>query len=155
MYPSPNPDTFYPLVWKIVKQVPHGVVSTYGQVASMIPAPEGIDPDAHRRLAPKWVGQAMNAVSYSDIDGKPNAPGVPWWRIINSKGGISLPAGSRAAREQAERLKAEGVVFGPDEQVELGRFGWEGPPQDWLDANGLLTPPSLRKPDTPSQPSLF
>ncbi|MEO0564539.1 MAG: MGMT family protein, partial [Chloroflexota bacterium] len=59
---TPDPTTFYPLVWDVVRQVPYGVVSTYGQIAATIPAPDGIDPEDYRRLGPKWVGQALNAV---------------------------------------------------------------------------------------------
>jgi methylated-DNA-protein-cysteine methyltransferase-like protein len=155
MFNTPNPEQFHPAVWQVVRQVPHGVVSTYGQIASIIPSPDGVDAEDYRRLGPKWVGQALNAISFDDIDGKSKAPGVPWWRIINSKGGISMPAGSRAATEQRQRLEAEDVAFEADDTVPLARYGWDGPPQSWLDAHGFLAPKPLRKPDGPTQMSLF
>ena len=155
MYNPPDPEQFHPVVWTVVRQVPHGVVSTYGQVASIIPPPKPVDAADYKRLGPKWVGQALNAISFSDVDGKPNQPGIPWWRIINGKGGISMPAGSRAAAEQRRRLETEGVVFGPDGTVKLGRYGWAGPSQAWLDEHGFIKPESLQKPDDPQQLSLF
>ena len=155
MFNVPNPDQFNPIVWQVVQQVPHGTVSTYGQIASIIPPPEGVDPDDYRKLAPRWVGQALNAISYDDVDGKSQAPGIPWWRIINSKGGISLPTGSKVATEQRQRLIAENVEFDANDLVALSRYGWDGPPQTWLDTHGFIAPKPLRKPDSPSQMSLF
>lgn len=43
----------------------------------------------------------MNAVSRVD------EPTVPWHRVINSKGGISLPENSKSAAIQRARLRAE------------------------------------------------
>jgi methylated-DNA-protein-cysteine methyltransferase-like protein len=93
----------------------------------------------------------MNAVSFSDN------PTVPWQRVINSQGGISLPDGSKAASEQRLRLEREGVTFDRRGHVNLDTFGWDGPSADWLDANGLLPPRSIKKPpdDNPTQLSLF
>lgn len=155
MFNAPNPETFHPIVWQVVRQVPHGVVSTYGQIASVIPPPDGVDAEDYRRLGPKWVGGALNAVSFDEVDGKSQASGVPWWRIINSQGGISMPAGSQAASEQRARLEAEDVAFDANDRVALARYGWDGPPQAWLDAHGFLAPKPLRKPDDPTQMRLF
>jgi len=152
---TPDPAVFNPLVWHIVRQVPTGVVSTYGQIASMIPAPDGINADDFGKLGPKWVGEALNAVSFRDIDGQTVAPGVPWWRIINNRGGISMPSGSKAAYEQRTRLIAEAVMFDARGCVDLTEFGWDGPAQDWLAGHGLLPPKPLRKPGSPRQMSLL
>ncbi|NJL93768.1 MAG: MGMT family protein [Anaerolineae bacterium] len=59
-------ETFYRTVWEIVRQVPPGQVTTYGQIASMIPCPPGVPEEAYRKLAPRWVGDAMNQVSAGD-----------------------------------------------------------------------------------------
>lgn len=138
-YP-PDPDTFYPLVWHIVRQIPLGVVSTYGQIASMIPPPAGVDPQDYERLGPRWVGKAMNAVSGKDD------PTVPWQRVINSQGGISLPAGSKAALEQRIRLEREGLIFDNRDQIDLNLAGWDGPDAGWLRENDLNPPRPLKKP---------
>jgi methylated-DNA-protein-cysteine methyltransferase-like protein len=52
---------------------------------------------------------------------------VPWQRVLNSKGEISLRAG---AAEQRRLLEAEGVVFDDKGRVDLARFGWQGPEAD-------------------------
>lgn len=155
MITPPNPDTFNPRVWFVVRQVPHGRVSTYGQIASILQPPEGIDPEDFRRLGAKWVGDALNAISFSEVAGTPRQPDVPWWRIINAKGGISMPEGSAATREQQRRLVEEGVTFDAQGRTSLQDFGWDGPDAEWIGANGLRPAIPLRKPDSPRQMSLF
>jgi methylated-DNA-protein-cysteine methyltransferase-like protein len=147
----PDPQTFFPTVWHIVRQIPAGVASTYGQIASMIPPPDGVDDAGYKRYGAIWVGKAMNAVSAAE------SSDVPWQRVVNSQGGISLPAGSRAAVEQRRRLEAEGVAFDQRGRIPLDSAGWDGPDAAWLAAHGLLTPIPLRKtpPDTPNQLTLF
>ncbi len=138
MYNPPDPKSYNETVWKIVQQIPPGKVSTYGQIASMIPPPEGVEPPSYDRLAPRWVGSAMNAVSGSNTT-------VPWQRVINSKGAISLPEGSRAALEQRARLEREGVAFDEAGRVDFNIVGWDGPDDGWLHEHGLLSPRPLRK----------
>lgn len=131
----PDPRSFYGLVWEIVRQIPEGRVSTYGQIASMIPPPPGADPIQYERLKARWVGRAMNAA--------PVGGGIPWQRVINSQGMISLPRGSAAADEQRARLEMEGVEFDARGRVDFRQVGWDGPPVEWLAAHGLLPPRPL------------
>jgi methylated-DNA-protein-cysteine methyltransferase-like protein len=147
----PDREAYYQTVWDIVRQVPRGQVVTFGQLAAMIPPPPGIEPPAYDRIAPRWVGYAMNAVS------GPDEPTVPWHRVINSKGGISLPEGSRPAVLQRARLEAEGVRFNARGLVDFDACGWDGPDDAWLGARGLLRPHSMRRqgPPPPHQPTLL
>jgi methylated-DNA-protein-cysteine methyltransferase-like protein len=151
MYSPPDPKSYHETVWKIVQQIPSGRVSTYGQIASMIPPPEGVEPPSYDRLAPRWVGNAMNAVSSSQ------STTIPWHRVINSRGAISLPEGSRAALEQRARLEREGVAFDENGRVDFQVVGWDGPDEAWLRKHELLPPRPLRKrpDDKPGQPSLL
>lgn len=153
MFNLPDPMPFYKLVWEIVRQIPTGAVATYGQIAAMIPAPAEVDEDDYAKLGPRWVGDAMNAVSRVD------EPTIPWHRVINAKGGISLPENSKSAALQRARLRAENVLLDNDERVDLNEFGWEGPDAAWIKAHGLREPRSLKKPppsdDTPQQMNLF
>lgn len=139
MIPGYNPDmpeavdqvSFRARVYLIVRQVPSGKVVTYGQVAAMIPDPGGADPHEYRRVRARWVGRAMN-----------QAPDdVPWHRVINSQGKISLPAGSRSAAIQRMRLQAEGVRFEKGGAIRLEKYGWDGPTPEWAMENGLIPPP--------------
>ncbi len=108
----PNPQQFNERVWQLVRQVPRGKVATYGQIALMIPPPAGVDFDAYRAQAPRWVGAAMAGCP---DDG-------PWQRVINSQGKISERPG---AQKQRQLLEEEGVVFVKD-KVDLKKYGWKG-----------------------------
>jgi methylated-DNA-protein-cysteine methyltransferase-like protein len=140
MWYPPNED-FFETVWLIVRQVPHGKVTTYGQVASMIPPAPDSDAEQQQRLAPRWVGTAMRKV---DDD-------IPWQRVINSQGKISLL--DETGIKQRSLLEAEGVKFSKSGVVDLEVYGWEGPSDDWLDENNLLPPNSFNP--NPKQKPLF
>lgn len=147
----PDVDAFYQLVWEIARQVPSGKVTTYGQIASMIPPPEELNEDEYRKLAPRWVGSAMNAILDRDD------PTIPWHRVINSKGGISLSENSRSGTLQRERLEAEGILFNAKGYVDFHDCGWTADEIDekWLSKKELLPPKALAKDKGPQQLSLF
>lgn len=137
MWNPPNPKEYFAQVWLIAKQIPEGQVSTYGQIASMIPPPEGVTPPEYNRLRARWVGTAMNNT--------PSDEGIPWQRVINSKGEISLPKGSPGAHKQRTLLEGEGVRFNEQERVDFEACGWNGPELDWLREHGFYPPKPLRK----------
>jgi methylated-DNA-protein-cysteine methyltransferase related protein len=128
MWNPPNED-FFETVWLIVGQIPRGKVSSYGQIASMIPPTPDSDPEQYQKLAPRWVGTAMRKGDEQDI---------PWQRVINSQGKISLP--DETGIKQRQLLEAEGVKFSPAAVVDLETYGWEGPSDEWLEENNLLPP---------------
>jgi methylated-DNA-protein-cysteine methyltransferase-like protein len=110
----PDPIIFNHQVWDLVRQVPRGKVATYGQIARLLPPPEGVDVRAYQVLGPRWAGGAMAACPDD----------VPWQRIINSKGEISPRPG---AEQQRQLLEEEGVAFDERGRVDLKAYGWEGP----------------------------
>jgi len=110
----PNQAFFYSRVWDIVRLIPQGKVATYGQIASLVMAPFGVSADNYRAFGARWVGGAM--ASCPDD--------VPWQRVINSQGKISLREG---AERQRQLLEEEGVQFDDRDRVDLRRFGWNGP----------------------------
>jgi methylated-DNA-protein-cysteine methyltransferase related protein len=135
-YSSPGDQAAYnALVWEIVRQVPVGRVTTYGQIASMIPPPEDTDASRYMAFGARWVGGAMAACP----------EGVPWQRVINSQGKISLGRGE-AGLIQRSLLEAEGIEFDERERVDLSQYGWSGPPESWLQERGLLPPPGFSRP---------
>jgi methylated-DNA-protein-cysteine methyltransferase-like protein len=108
----PDPIIFNQQVWEIVRRVPPGRVTTYGEIARLIPIPEGMDPKAYLAFAPRWVGGAMAACPAD----------VPWQRVINSKGEISERPGAQAQRQL---LEEEGVQFDQRGKIDLKTFGWQ------------------------------
>jgi hypothetical protein len=65
---------------------------------------------------------------------------VPWQRVINSQGKISLRKGG-GYEDQRRLLEEEGVELDERERIDLKKYRWEGPSAAWLKANGLQTPP--------------
>jgi methylated-DNA-protein-cysteine methyltransferase related protein len=96
---------FYHRIYRIVRHIPKGRVATYGIVARL----------AGRPGAARTVGWALSALS-EDTD-------VPWWRVINAAGRISLATDHSAVLQRALLLR-EGVKFAPGGAVNLGTFGW-------------------------------
>lgn len=113
----PDRALFNEQVWAIVRQIPPGQVATYGQIASLIMAPSGMDPKEYMAWGARWVGGAMAACPEN----------VPWQRVINSQGKVSLREGSGGAR-QRELLEEEGVPFDDRDRVDLKQYQWKGPP---------------------------
>ena len=112
----PNQAAYYEQVWELVRQIPEGKVTTYGDIAKMLPPPQGVEFEAYRAFGPRWVGGAMA-----------NCPDdVPWQRVINAKGEISQRPG---AQRQKELLLKEGVIFNEKGRIDLKEFGWGGKSQ--------------------------
>ena len=100
-------DSLYRLVYAVVSRIPAGRVATYGQVAGLAGLPN------HARL----VGYALHAL--------PERSPVPWHRVVNAKGGISL-RGDGAGHDVLQRLmlRREGVRFQKDGTLPLAEFQW-------------------------------
>ena len=100
-------------VWEIVRKIPPGRVATYGQIARLIQALPGMEPKEYQAWSPRWVGAAMAACPED----------VPWQRVINSQGKISLREGADQS-VQRQLLEEEGVLFDSHERVDLKKYGW-------------------------------
>jgi methylated-DNA-protein-cysteine methyltransferase-like protein len=101
MLPALN---FYEAVYRVVRDIPRGRVMTYGQIATILGAPR----------AARAVGYAMKAC----------AKGVPWQRVINSKGGVSPGGTPDRPTIQRRMLKKEGIKFSADDTCNLDVFQW-------------------------------
>ena len=112
----PNQQAYYEQVWDLVRQIPHGKVVTYGQIAQMLPPPEGIELEEYKAFSPRWVGGAMAACPED----------VPWQRVINSQGKISKRP---SAKRQRQLLEDEGLLFLRD-KLDLKVYQWRGPDQE-------------------------
>lgn len=98
-------------IWKAVAEIPRGQVASYGGIARRAGLP--------RRA--RLVGHALKVA--------PASLKLPWHRVLNARGAISLPAGSSAHRLQRRLLEEEGVVFRRG-RVDLSQGG--GPDLDEL-----------------------
>ena len=78
-------------IWDVVAQIPPGTVSTYGDVARAAGLP----------------GRARQA-GYA-LKHTPDGLHLPWHRVVGAGGRIAFPPGSSAFREQARRLRGEGI----------------------------------------------
>ncbi|MBP8925844.1 MAG: MGMT family protein [Pseudomonadales bacterium] len=92
-------------VWQIVALIPAGKVASYGQVAALAGIPNGA----------RFTGSVLRDL--------PSGSRIPWHRVINAAGRISLPPGSASAQRQRELLLAEGVLV-VNARVDLKRFAW-------------------------------
>ena len=108
-------DNFFQRVFDIVKQIPEGRVTTYGQIARMIGEP-------HKA---RYVGFAMHQ--------SPGvAGGVPCHRVVFKDG--SLAPGFAFGGPDAQRvlLEKEGITFQPDGRVDMKACSWEVSQEDEL-----------------------
>jgi methylated-DNA-protein-cysteine methyltransferase-like protein len=99
------PGQTYSRIYAVVRRIPRGRVATYGQVARL----------AGLSNAARQVGYALHALA--------GTTALPWHRVINSAGRISLPPES-GGLEQRFRLLAEGIVVGESGRISLGRYQW-------------------------------
>ncbi|HEV8305732.1 MAG TPA: MGMT family protein [Gemmatimonadales bacterium] len=97
---------FYHRIYRVVRHIPKGRVATYGVVARL----------AGRPGAARTVGWALSAL--------PEENDVPWWRVINAAGRISLSSQDHSAVLQRALLIGEGVRFAPGGAVNLAIYGW-------------------------------
>jgi methylated-DNA-protein-cysteine methyltransferase-like protein len=94
-------------IYAVVSRIPRGRVATYGQIARLAGIPD------QARL----VGYALAAL--------PDRSRLPWHRVINAKGGISLRSDEGPASiMQRIRLRREGVRFDDRDRVSLRHFRW-------------------------------
>ena len=98
-------------VYTLVRKVPRGRVVTYGQVAAIL---------GHPRAA-RAVGTALSRLP------RGLAKIVPWQRVINAAGQISLRGDYIRPDLQRRLLEDEGVDFDRHGTVDLKRFRWGGP----------------------------
>jgi len=92
-------------IYSVVKQIPSGQVATYGQIATLA---------GYYRQA-RQVGYALHAVPSDDI---------PWHRVINAQGKISLNLEMGGA-VQRKLLEGEGVVFSAAGVIPLRKYQWQ------------------------------
>jgi len=102
------PDLFQ-RIWATVARIPRGRVATYSQVAWLVGIPNGA----------RTVGWAMAALPDGAVVAGRR---VPWHRVINARGRISLTGD--AGLEQRARLRKDGVAVSPAGRLSLVLHRW-------------------------------
>ena len=103
-------DSFPQRVWQIVASIPEGYVTTYGDVAQLAGSPR----------AARQVGGVLKRL--------PEGSTLPWHRVVNRHGAISLTGPDLQRQRQA--LLSEGVQVSGSGQIDLQKVPL-----------GVLTPP--------------
>ena len=98
-------DQFLIQIFAVIHQIPFGKVTTYGEVAKMAGYPGYA----------RHVGKALSHL--------PNDSKLPWFRVINSQGRISLQGQDLDRQRQA--LMAEGITVSPDGKIALRQYQWQ------------------------------
>jgi methylated-DNA-protein-cysteine methyltransferase related protein len=88
---------------KVILSIPKGNVATYGQIAAMAGSP----------LAARAVVRVLNSSSEKKT--------LPWYRVVNSNGKISLPKGG-GYEMQKQLLELEGVVFDKNDKIDFKKY---------------------------------
>ena len=88
-----------------ISDIPFGKVATYGQIAAC----------AGNHRAARQVAWLLHSSSRKD--------NLPWHRVINSRGTISLPIGG-GFEEQKVLLEGEGVHVDETGRIDLSKYLW-------------------------------
>ncbi len=93
----------------VVRSIPYGKVVSYGQVAAYVGMPRGA----------RQVGWTLRRLEKVDM---------PWWRVINNQGHISIAANWLHDRdEQRDLLRQEAVEVGTDYSVNMIKYRYHFP----------------------------
>ena len=96
--------TFKNLVIDIVRKIPRGKVVSYGQVALYAGVPR----------AARQVGWILSRMEEKNP--------VPWWRVVNNAGRVSIKGSMYSANEQRALLESEGVDVGDDLMFDIEKY---------------------------------
>lgn len=96
---------FEEAVLRVVRTIPKGKVMSYGQIARYIGAPK----------AAREVGWSMHTLG--------GTPDFPWWRVLNSKGKISLKEDwDNSPQTQQSLLESEGITFVSNLTIDIEKY---------------------------------
>ncbi|WOF75153.1 MGMT family protein [Parvibaculaceae bacterium PLY_AMNH_Bact1] len=105
----------YTRLYELIAEIPAGQVATYGQLAKIV------------GCGPRQVGHALGALDVK------KAKKVPWHRVVNSQGKISVRAEGGGETLQGDLLRKEGIIWRASGRIDLKTYGWAGPfdPDAW------------------------
>lgn len=94
-------------VVEVINLVPEGKVVSYGQVALFVGIPR----------AARQVGWILNGLEGSTS--------VPWWRVVNNTGRISIKGSRYDAEDQRKLLEKEGVIVNDDLTFDISQYRFQ------------------------------
>ena len=97
-------DQFLAQIFAVIHQIPRGKVTTYGEIAKFAGYPGYA----------RHVGKALGNL--------PKDSKLPWFRVINSQGRISLKGDD--LKRQRDKLIEEGVEVTPEGKLNLRKYKW-------------------------------
>jgi methylated-DNA-protein-cysteine methyltransferase-like protein len=116
---------FYEQVYAVIRRIPLGQVTSYGRIAQMLGAPN----------AARAVGYALRALKDKQQDS--DYSDVPWQRVINSQGRISIVNREFGAKLQADILRSEGVEVSHEYHIDLDKYLWPG--LHWMEIDDIVS----------------
>ena len=101
-------ESFFALVYDVVRQVPKGRVTSYGAIAACLGT----------KLSARMVGWAMNGCGNVK-------PKVPAHRVVNRLGILSGKHHFKPPSKMEELLKKEGIIVKNDQIVNFEKLFWD------------------------------
>ena len=93
-------------VVEVSKKIPYSKVTTYGTIATLAGWPRGA----------RIVGKILHDFREE----------LPWHRVINRKGFISIKCADHPKKLQQALLEQEGIVVSKDFMIDLKKYYWQG-----------------------------
>ncbi|MDX2256112.1 MAG: MGMT family protein [Pseudanabaenaceae cyanobacterium bins.39] len=105
---NPQSHNTYERIYDMVRLIPWGKVATYGQIGEL----------CHLARKARLVGYALYRVDMSNTD-------IPWQRVVNARGEISLsPLRYGTDYLQRSLLEREGIIFSDKGKIDLRKYLW-------------------------------
>jgi methylated-DNA-protein-cysteine methyltransferase-like protein len=101
-------ETFFELVFHVVRQIPRGRVTSYGAIAAALGT----------KLSARMVGWAMNSAHNVK-------PKVPAHRVVNRNGWLTGKMHFAYPEQMQELLEKEGVMVVDDAVVDFKKKFWD------------------------------
>lgn len=98
-------DQFLVQIFAVIHQIPHGKVTSYGEIAKLAGYPGYA----------RHVGKALGNL--------PEGSKLPWHRVVNSQGQISLKG--EDLQRQRRQLLAEGIEVSDSGRISLKKHKWQ------------------------------
>lgn len=108
--------TFREKVFQAVRQIPEGKVTYYGYIALL----------AGKPTAARQVGWALASLYAADAPDRTHKD-VPWWRVVNKQGYLSIRGHETEIKNiQRDLLLQEGVEVNLDLHIDMEKYAWTG-----------------------------